>query len=308
MIIHSFTTQGKRPYQEDTFVIKKYLTPNNLTASETENFSRLNVDLIGVFDGHGGGDISKIISKTLPSYFYKQNFFKDNIPKPNTKYDQYILSTFDDIQNQLYATNCKSTSQGSTVCMCLIYMYKNKKIITSIWSGDSRAIGCNQKLIGDSLTLDHKPDNPLEIYRIKSLGGTVTFERNDVPRINGVLAVSHSMGDFDQKQFVEHKPDINHNLCDYKFIVIATDGLWDVMTNQQVTDFVLSLIFNNPDVLLSSRTNKSEHNIACKLAEHAMELGSEDNITIIVYFVESDINCYLKYLKPFEKNNDITEL
>ena len=297
MIIHSYTTQGNRPYQEDTFVMKKYLTQNCSNATETENFSRLNVDLIGVFDGHGGGEISKTIAKSLPAYFYKQNLMEDNIPKPNPKYDQYIISTFDNFQNMLNATHSKSTSQGSTVCMCLIYEYKSKKIVTSIWSGDSRAMGCNQKLMGDSLTLDHKPDNPLEINRIKSLGGTVTFEQNDVPRINGVLAVSRSLGDFDQKQFVEHKPDINHNLCNYKFIVVATDGLWDVMNNQQVTDFVLSMIFENSEVLTNSRTNKSEQNIACKLAEQAIKMGSDDNITVIVYFVDYCKDDYLKYIK-----------
>lgn len=297
MIIHSYTTQGNRPYQEDTYIIKKYLTQNNSCATETENFSRLNVDLIGVFDGHGGGEISKTIAKSLPAYFYKQNLMDDNIPKPSQKYEQYIISTFDNFQNQLNATHNKSTSQGSTVCMCLIYEYKNKKIITSIWSGDSRAMGCNQKLMGDGLTLDHKPDNPLEINRIKSLGGIVTFEQNDVPRINGILAVSRSLGDFDQKQFVEHKPDINHNLCNYKFIVIATDGLWDVMNNQQVTDFVLSMIFENSDVLSNSRTNKSDYNIACKLAEQAIKMGSNDNITVIVYFVDHCKEDYLKYIK-----------
>jgi serine/threonine protein phosphatase PrpC len=301
MIIHSYTTPGNRPYQEDTYVIKKYLSQNNSTATETENFSRLNVDLIGVFDGHGGGEVSKTVAKSLPAYFYKQNLMEDNIPKPNPKYDQYIISTFDNFQNLLNATHNKSTSQGSTVCMCVIYEYKNKKIVTSIWSGDSRAMGCNQKLIAESLTLDHKPDNPLEINRIKSLGGTVTFEANDVPRINGVLAVSRSLGDFDQKQFVEHKPDINHNICNYKFIVVATDGLWDVMNNQQVTDFVLSIIFENPDVLSGSRTNKSENNIACKLAEQAIKMGSDDNITIIVYFADHNKDDYLKYIKCYEK-------
>lgn len=297
MIIHSYTTQGNRPYQEDTYVIKKYLTKNISNTSETENFSRLNVDLIGVFDGHGGGEISKTIAKSLPAYFYKENLIEDNIPKPTLKYEQYITSTFDNFQNLLNATHSKSTSQGSTVCMCIIYEYKNRKVITSFWSGDSRAMGCNQNLIGDSLTLDHKPDNPLEINRIKSLGGTVTFEQNDVPRINGVLAVSRSLGDFDQKQYVEHKPDINHNLCTYKFIVVATDGLWDVMSNQQVTDFVLNMIFDNNEVLSNSRTNKSDNNIACKLAEEAIKMGSNDNITVIVYFIDYCKENYLKYLK-----------
>jgi serine/threonine protein phosphatase PrpC len=297
MIIHSYTTQGNRPYQEDTYSIKKYLSQNSSTATETENFSRLNVDLIGVFDGHGGGDISKILKEKLPAYFYKENLMTDNIPKPHPKYNNYIIETFDTLQKQLNVMCNKSTLQGSTVCMCIIYKYKNKKYITSFWTGDSRAVACNQNLIAESLTLDHKPDSPLEINRIKSLGGTVTFEKKDVPRINGVLAVSRSLGDFDQKKFIEHKPDIVHNYCNYKFVVIATDGLWDVMNNQMVIDFILNNLFERgSDILSSNRSNKSDTNIATKLADKAIELGSDDNITVIVYFIDDKVDDYDKYL------------
>jgi serine/threonine protein phosphatase PrpC len=293
---HSYTTQGNRNYQEDTYVIKNYLNEDNReNLTETQNFNRLNVNLFGVFDGHGGGEISKAVSKLLPSYFYKQNFLKDNVPKPINSYNKYIVSAFDDIQNQLNATHSKSTLQGSTVCLCLIYQYNGKNIVTSFWSGDSRAIACNKKLIAESLTLDHKPECPLERQRIKRLGGTVTFEKGDVPRINGVLAVSRSIGDFDQKKFVEHKPDITHNLCNYKFIVVATDGLWDTMSNQMVVDFVLNEIFDNPKILLSDMSRKSENNIASKLAEEAIRLGSDDNITVIVQFFDVDLENYLKY-------------
>lgn len=304
MIIHTYTTQGNRPYQEDTYVIKKYLSKNDISQTETENFSRLSVDLIGVFDGHGGGEISKTLSKTLPGYFYKQNLVQDNIPKPNQKYNNYIVSIFDNIQNELNATHSKSTLQGSTVCMCVIYEHNKKKIITALWAGDSRAMACNQNLIAESLTLDHKPESPLETIRIKSLGGTITFEKGDVPRINGVLAVSRSLGDFDQKKFIEHKPDIAHYICNQKFIVIATDGLWDVMNNQMVTDFILNLIFENPEVLSSNRVNKAEFNLAYKLADKAISLGSDDNITIIVYFIDDKIENYTKYLKNSNNNNN----
>jgi serine/threonine protein phosphatase PrpC len=295
MIIHSYSTQGKRPYQEDKYIIKKYYSLD-ITSSETENFNRLKVDIIGVFDGHGGGEISKTICETLPQYFYKQNMLINNIPRPIAEYNKYIVSTFNNFQNELNAKHNKSSSQGSTVCMCLIYEYKNKKYITAIWLGDSRAITCNQQLIANSLTLDHKPDSPLEIQRIKKLGGIVTFEKNDVPRVNGVLAVSKSLGDFDQKKFIDNIPSICHYSSNYKFIVNATDGLWDVMDNQSVINFVLNYIYENNDVLLSSKDNKSKSNIACKLAEKAIELGSEDNITIIIYFIDSDIKDYTKYL------------
>jgi len=289
MTIHSYTMQGKRPYQEDRLIIKNNLTDANIAESETQNFSRYPMDLLAIFDGHGGPTISDALSKSLPAYFYKQNMISQNEPKPHPKYNEYIVSSFDYIQNELNAKHNKSSLQGSTVCMALIYMYKNKKYITTIWSGDSRAIGCNKNFIADSLTLDHKPDSPLELARIKKLGGTVSYEANDVPRINGVLAVSRSMGDFDQKQYVEHKPDVLHYACNnYKFIIVASDGLYDSMNNQQIIDFVLNFITENPSSITSSRHNKNELNIAAKLANKAIELGSDDNVSVIIYFIDND--------------------
>ena len=288
MIVHTYSTQGNRSYQEDAFVVKRNLNTSNCLMSETENMTKLNVDLIGVFDGHGGGEISKTLCKILPQYFYKHNFMSKNIPKPSLKYNSYIIDIFSTIQNELNASNNYSTSQGSTVCMCIIYIYNNKKYLTAFWTGDSRAISCDNNLIAQSLTLDHKPDSPLELRRIKKLGGFVTFEPNDVPRIQGILAVSRSLGDFDIKQFIEHKPDIAHYICNQKFIVVATDGLWDVMNNQMVVDFILNNIFDTPNILLTDRVNKSDLNIAYKLAMKAIELGSDDNISIIVYFIDSN--------------------
>ena len=125
--------------------------------------------------------------------------------------------------------------------------------------------------------------------RIKKLGGKVSFEPNDVPRINGVLAVSRSMGDFDQKQFVEHKPDVLHYMCNnYKFIIVASDGLYDSMNNQQIIDFVINSITEQPTSISSSRNNKNELNIAAKLALKAIELGSDDNVSVIIYFIDDN--------------------
>lgn len=298
MFVHESSIQGKRPYQEDRYIVKKYLsnTSNNSivktkksivgtgTTSETENMSRLPIDFLGIFDGHGGPTVSETLSKTLPQYFYKQNILSDNIPRPHSKYNEYIINTFDQIQNELSAKHNKSSSQGSTVCLALIYYSKEKKYLTTIWSGDSRVIGCNNNYIAESLTLDHKPDSPSEMLRIKKLGGTVTFEPNDVPRVDGILAVSRSMGDFEQKKTVTHRPDILHYNCNnYKFIVVASDGLYDSMNNQQIVDFILNAIIERPESL-SNQNSKNNLNIASKLALKAMELGSDDNISIIIYF------------------------
>jgi serine/threonine protein phosphatase PrpC len=300
MTTHYYTATNARPYQEDRAVIKLNLhEKQDVTATETEHFDRHKIDLLFVADGHGGHNISESVAKMLPPYFYKAMILEDNVPKPTAKYNEYIISTFDKVQNELNAKHNKSTEQGTTVCMVLIYEYKGKKFISSVSAGDSRAASCDQLLFARALTLDHKPDAPREYHRIMAAGGKVERGGADVARVNGVLAVSRSMGDFDNKVGVIHTPDIQHILGDQKFIVIATDGLWDVMNNQQVIDFVLYALFDmvkNNTFQIRSRTKKEKDNIAYRLAEEAIRLGSEDNITIIIYFIDKEITDYARYI------------
>jgi hypothetical protein len=61
------------------------------------------------------------------------------------------------------------------------------------------------------------------------------------------------------------------------------------MNNQQIVDFVLTCVSDNPNILSKNQNNKNNLNIASKLATKAMELGSEDNITVIIYFNDNNI-------------------
>jgi protein phosphatase 2C len=64
---------------------------------------------------------------------------------------------------------------------------------------------------------------------------------------------------------------------------MGCDGLWDVLNNQEAIDMVLSELENNDDYK-KNINNKSNSNIAIKLANLAYDKGSEDNITVIVIF------------------------
>ncbi|KAG1547911.1 hypothetical protein G6F49_010060 [Rhizopus delemar] len=110
-------------------------------------------------------------------------------------------------------------------------------------AGDSRAI---ISIAGRAkpLSFDHKPTNETEMERIIKAGGFVEFGR-----VNGNLALSRAIGDFEfkqsenlsaEEQVVTCNPDlIEHEITkDDEFIVLACDGIWDCMTNQEVVDFV----------------------------------------------------------------------
>jgi protein phosphatase 2C family protein 2/3 len=109
--------------------------------------------------------------------------------------------------------------------------------------GDSRAVGCI-KGVAEPLSLDHKPNNPEEIARIQKAGGWVEYNR-----VNGNLALSRALGDFvfkrntgmkAEEQMVTAFPEVETRTLneDWEFIILACDGIWDVVTNEEAVEFV----------------------------------------------------------------------
>jgi len=103
-------------------------------------------------------------------------------------------------------------------------------------SGDSRTVLAKSGIAVD-LSKDHKPTNPSELRRIQHAGGFV-----EDGRVNGALALSRALGDFDYKknkklkpkdQAVTAMPDVKTVpiTTDTQFIILACDGVWDVKTS-----------------------------------------------------------------------------
>jgi serine/threonine protein phosphatase PrpC len=131
---------------------------------------------------------------------------------------------------------------GSTAVACLI----SPSHVYLINCGDSRAIlvSNNEVVLG---TYDHKPINPNERERIQNAGGSVMIQR-----VNGSLAVSRALGDYEYKcvegrgpceQLVSPEPEIYVREREHdkdQFVVLACDGIWDVMTNDDLKEFINS--------------------------------------------------------------------
>jgi len=164
---------------------------------------------------------------------------------------------------------------GSTCCV--VIQYKDSSNKNKIWVlniGDSRAVKCNKNNIAEQLSQDHKPNNPEEKKRIESLGGKIQFDGCDW-RIKD-LSLSRAFGDIECTPYVTHLPQIyNYKVSSSdKFMIIACDGLWDVVSNQDATDFVNQLLITNNKV-----------NYAKELAQYALTKGSLDNVTVMIYFI-----------------------
>lgn len=274
MFVHSISLLGKRESNED-----QHDDFNNFTKKD-KAFKDL--CFLGIYDGHGGKDVSKFLKMNMTQYFIPTTITYNPTDK---NYSKYIFKVFQHLQNKLkneYRNNAAHT--GSTALISIIYQFNNKYHCFIANVGDSRAIICNGNNIAVPLTKDHKPTSFEEKNRIEQLGGVIKFEAGDW-RIKD-LSVSKSFGDLDAYPFVIAEPDIYKyeiNKRD-KFIVMACDGLWDVLSNQDVVDFVLfklKEIKENKDQM--NTNNKS--NIAKSLGEYAIEKGSYDNISIVIAFL-----------------------
>lgn len=111
--------------------------------------------------------------------------------------------------------------------------------------GDSRAIFVRNNNV-EFHTDDHKPSKPGEKDRIHRAGGTVM-----ISRVNGSLAVSRALGDYEYKtaagkcateQLVSPEPEVTvfERSPKDEFIVLACDGVWDVMSNEATFKFIQS--------------------------------------------------------------------
>jgi serine/threonine protein phosphatase PrpC len=269
--IHKCSLKGERQQNED----KETCIVNFDKTSKTYDSSLGNINYYGVYDGHGGKFVSKYLSVHLPQFFMDKRqqypLKKTNIEKAY-KYWQNELKT-------KYTVQSKNT--GSTCCIVIHFEKNGSEYLNILNTGDSRCIVCRNNM-GIPLTKDHKPSNFEEYKRITNMGGKIYFDGYD-HRI-GSLSVSRAFGDVSEEPYVTCLPDVFcYKLIDNdKFIVIACDGLYDVLSNDEVINFILIECY---DIKTNKRKNK-HINISKKIAEHAITKGSSDNVSVIVVFFQ----------------------
>jgi protein phosphatase 2C len=265
MNVHSVSLKGHRDQNEDQHEI--------IINTDNRDKTQKNVNFFGVYDGHGGKEISKFIKENLSQYFMDKR-----IKCPVSK--RYVINVYDHIQ-RILKKNSSAYYSGTTSLTVLHFKYNGESYLNIMNTGDSRCILCRDNF-AMPLTKDHKPHWPEEKSRIESLGGKITFDGYDW-RIKD-LSVSRAFGDFDATPYVTHRPDLYRYKLDKndKFFVLACDGLWDVLCNHDVINFILLSCY---DKTTKNRINK-DVNIASKLGEYAIKKGSTDNITIIVIFLK----------------------
>jgi len=242
-------TQGGRPTMEDEIVILG-MGPR----------MREDEDYFAVFDGHGGQEGSEFAARNLHLNLDK-NLRKLHDP------EEAIKLTFKETNE----TMCGQYAMQCGTCALVIFIKENTIFGANL--GDSRAVmGCRGK-IAKRLTTDHKPGDPEEIKRIQDLGGYVKL--NKTPRVQGQLAVSRALGDKKFIPYVSSEPGITKTPLtnDTLFLVMACDGIWDEVKDQEVVELIY-------------RT-KNPQESANKVKELATSRKSIDNISVIVIYLKN---------------------
>ncbi|XP_033953736.1 protein phosphatase, Mg2+/Mn2+ dependent, 1Na (putative) isoform X1 [Pseudochaenichthys georgianus] len=226
-----------------------------------------------VFDGHAGTTVAKYCSTNLLGHILATGGIKANEDPEQVK--EGIREGFLEIDRHMHkmARQDNWDHSGSTAAVVLT----SPRHIYFINCGDSRTLLCRKGQVV-FYTEDHKPFNPREKERIQNAGGSVTLQR-----VNGSLAVSRALGDFDFKevdwrpqteQLVSPEPEVYEleRTPEDQFLILACDGVWDAIGNEELCAFVHSRLQVNNDL----------KDICSQVIDLCLYKGSLDNISIII--------------------------
>ena len=241
---------------------------NQDSAVLLNNIFNLDYCIYAIMDGHGfnGHFVSQLVKKNIEEYFTKkENYCKSSetitidLIKHNLKNKNYqmIKNFYKKCQNDLIDSSFDTHFSGTT---CVI-VFKIEKLILCANVGDSRAMivkKVNNEFIQEKLSEDQKPENPTEKARIEASNGCILKCQDDPDGPWRIfqkgenfpgIAMSRSLGDeVGHSCGVSYEPDIIEKTIDesYKYIIVASDGIWEFLDNEVVMKF-LNPYYGNED-------------------------------------------------------------
>lgn len=305
----AYSLQGKRKYMEDEYYIDR-----------DGNFA-------AVFDGHGGGSVSRYLRQNLYANYQAALPKAASASAVCENHSDASLSmivaaalqaALEKVDSEVGSISHWSFQGSTALAMVVVHdddendgnnYYGNdscsnggssnsSRSIVVANVGDSRAILCRAGQALD-LTTDHKPNDESERRRIEECGGRVSWYGEvdshghpvsgaGVYRINGNLALSRSIGDRADRPWVTGLADVTrHRIVENEinndtiFALLATDGLFDVMSSQAVARFVTDLL-NRTHI---EHRDRIRQDMARYVVEEALRRGTGDNVTVLILWL-----------------------
>ena len=232
---------GERNYMEDQ-------------GKSIENFNRdPNQILFCLFDGHGGGEVSEFLKNNFAEYMKKM--------LPFINYARDFANLFKLLDEKIKSLNLPET--GSTANIVFIERINEKRYLYCANIGDTRSV-LVRKNRTTRLSYDDRVYDTKERERIIKKGGVI-FDG----RINGQLMLSRTFGDWGLKKYgVIVSPHVAkiELTSDDLFLIIATDGVWDVLSDDEIINLTKSnsnALEISKNIIVESLRRNSDDNISC---------------------------------------------
>ncbi|KAJ6742863.1 ALPHABET ISOFORM E-RELATED [Salix viminalis] len=235
------------------------------------------IHFFGVYDGHGGSQVANFCKERMHEVILEEWDRDQTIDSCEwqRRWEATFCSGFGRADNEVLTEAVAPEMVGSTA---VVVVLSGCQIITSN-CGDSRAV-LFRRTEAIPLTVDQKPDRSDELVRIEGQGGKVINWNG--ARVLGVLAMSRAIGDRYLRPWIIPVPEITFmtRTDEDECLILASDGLWDVMTNEEVGEVARR-------ILRRWRRSQSDgfspaQTVADNLQEIAYGRNSSDNISIIV--------------------------
>ena len=304
--------QGWRKRQEDAHI------------AAISQGDKNDIDIFGVFDGHGGKEISQFVSNHFTKELIDNKNLNKDMPKALRetfiKMDELMQTPEgieeikkharkskeeDDIQSKNEPPNSQmqlisqlieqknpesediNLRTGCTACV-LSVDEKNKKLYFAN-AGDSRVVMCKNG-IAEAKSIDHKPELQSEKDRIYKAEGWISDGR-----VMGNINLTRGFGDLEYKknknlkaedQIVTANPEIQivDFTKDVDFVIIGCDGIWDCLKNQEACDFVKKRLKDDPNIKISKIIEEMMESIVAKDIYSGNGVGCDNMTCIVIVF------------------------
>jgi len=251
--------KGRREFMEDT-----HKAIVNVLGDSKQAF-------FGVFDGHSGRKASNFVAENIG-----QNIV-DAMLGMGVETENILEQA---VRAGYLTTDAEFLKQevgSGTACVTALIIDGNLVVSNA---GDCRAV-ISRNGASEALTCDHRAGREDERQRIENLGGIVDL-RHGVWRVQGSLAVSRAIGDSHMKEWITAEPETRkiEITSDCEFLILASDGLWDKVSNQEAVDIARPFCVEKQPNLTPLGGGAIA---ACKkLVEIAVTRKSQDDISVMI--------------------------
>ncbi|CAK9143756.1 unnamed protein product [Ilex paraguariensis] len=206
-----------------------------------------------------------------------------------------LLRTINDIDSK-FSKEAFSNHYVSGSTATVVLLLDGQILVAFV--GDSKALLCSEniqsrldaegtsvtELYAQELTRDHHPDRADERARIEAAGGFI--QKRGVPRVNGILALSRSIGDVYFKRYgLIAVPEVlgwlSLTTSDI-YLVIASDGIFESLTPQDVCSILGNARTQGNEMAKNSSSCSASSSLADCVVSAALTEGSTDNLSAIV--------------------------